>query len=110
MQRTPGPAASSPPAIGVAPAAIDRWLGRWNGPEGTFLRITGGNGSYEVTIRDLDGPRSFRGAGADDRIEFTRDGRSESIRATGGAATGMKWLADKHDCLTIRRGEGFCRD
>jgi hypothetical protein len=34
----------------------------------------------------------------------------ESIRATDGPATGMKWLSDKSNCLTIRSGEGYCRD
>lgn len=24
----------------------DEWLGKWNGPEGTFIEISGGNGSY----------------------------------------------------------------
>ena len=43
-------------------------------------------------------------------FEVERDGRVESIRATRGPETGMKWLVDKSDCLTIRTGEGFCRD
>jgi len=25
-------------------------------------------------------------------------------------ASGMKWLSDKSNCLTIRYGEGYCRD
>ena len=33
----------------------DAWLGKWIGPEGTFMEITGGNGIYEITIQDLDG-------------------------------------------------------
>ena len=93
-----------------SPPATDRWLGRWIGPEGTFLLLEGGNGAYEVTIQNLDGPRRFRGAAAGDQIEFDRDGVQESLRATDGAGTGMKWLSDKANCLTIRRGEGFCRD
>jgi hypothetical protein len=31
------------------------------------------------------------------------------LRATDGAGTGMKWLADKTDCLVVAPGEGFCR-
>jgi hypothetical protein len=27
-----------------------------------------------------------------------------------GAETGMKWLRDKLNCLTIRPDEGYCRD
>ena len=30
---------------------------------GTFLLLEGGNGTYEVTIQNLDGPRRFQGAG-----------------------------------------------
>jgi len=93
-----------------SPAATDRWLGRWIGPEGTFLLLEGGNGTYEVTIQNLDGPRRFQGAGVGEQIEFDRDGVKESLHATDGAGTGMKWLSDKANCLTIRVGEGFCRD
>jgi hypothetical protein len=88
----------------------DEWLGTWTGVEGTSLELLGGQGSYEIIIRDLDGPRTFRGTGADDHIRFERNGVAETIRATNGEATGMKWLAEKSNCLTIRYGEGFCRD
>ena len=87
----------------------DKWLGQWNGPEGTYLRISGGKGRYEVTVRNLDGPRSFPGLAADNLIEFERDGVKESLKATDGQGTGMKWLADKSDCLVVRPGEGYCR-
>jgi hypothetical protein len=97
---------SSPPASNVT----DGWLGRWNGPEGTFLLLEGGNGSYEVTIQNLDGPRVFPAVGEGEQVRFERDGATEFIRATDGAATGMKWLSDKSNCLTVRSGEGYCRD
>ena len=71
--------------------------------------LEGGRGAYEVTIQNLDGARRFPGIGVGERIEFDRDGVKESLRATDGAGTGMKWLADKSNCLTIRLGEGFCR-
>jgi hypothetical protein len=88
----------------------DVWLGEWTGPEGTQLLIEGGQGSYEVTVRNLDGPRTFDGRSVADGIEFQRDGGPEVIRATDGPGTGMKWLTEKRDCLVIRPGEGFCRD
>jgi hypothetical protein len=88
----------------------DRWLGQWNGPEGTFLRLEGGKGRYEITIRDLDGARTYQGVTVGDQIHFDRNGATESIRASNGVETGMKWLSDKSDCLTIRAGEGYCRD
>jgi hypothetical protein len=56
------------------------WVGRWPGPEGTWLDIS------------------------------VADGVRESLRATDGAGTGMKWLAGKTTCLVVRPGEGFCRD
>jgi hypothetical protein len=90
--------------------ATDPWLGQWNGPEGTFLKLEGGKGKYQVTIQNLDGPRTFSGRAADDEIQFERDGVKETIRATNGVETGMKWLAGKTDCLTIKTGEGYCRD
>jgi hypothetical protein len=57
-----------------------------------------------------DGARTFSGSAAGSRIEFRRDGVTESIEATNGDATGMKWLAGKTSCLTIKLGEGYCRD
>jgi len=87
----------------------DGWAGRWNGPEGTYLDIAGANGVYAITVKDLDAARTFAGSAVGERIEFRRDSSIESLRATNGDATGMKWLAGKTDCLTIKPGEGFCR-
>lgn len=88
----------------------DAWLGQWNGPEGTYLRLEGGRGKYVVTIQNLDGPQSYPGSANGVQVQFERNGVKENIRATSGAETGMKWLSDKKNCLTIRTGEGFCRD
>ncbi len=101
-------AASSSSATS-APAP-DKWLGKWNGPEGTFLQLTGSNGKYEVTIENLDGPRIFQGQAVGNQVEFERNGVKESLRATNGAETGMKWLSERSNCLTVRPGEGYCRD
>jgi len=92
-----------------APEA-DAWIGRWNGPEGTYLAVAGASGIYEITIMDLDSARTFKGSAAGDHIEFERDGTQESLTPTDGNATGMKWLAGKLDCLTVKPGEGYCRD
>ena len=89
---------------------VDKWLGKWSGPEGTFLQLAGGNGKYEVTIQNLDGPRTFQGSAAGNQIAFERNGVKEFLHATNGAGTGMKWLSEKSDCLTVRVGEGYCRD
>jgi hypothetical protein len=95
---------------GPKPALTDSWVGRWRGPEGTYLEIAAVNGAYEITVKDLDAARTFTGSAVGNRIEFRRDGAAESIGATNGDETGMKWLAGKTNCLTIKLGEGFCRD
>ena len=88
----------------------DQWIGKWNGPEGTFIHIVGGNGKYALTIQNLDGPRTFNAYAKGDYIVFERNGLNESLRASSGAETGMKWLAEKTNCLKVRTGEGYCRD
>ena len=98
-------------APGKTPASVtDKWLGKWRGPEATFLQLDGGNGKYEVTIRNLDGSLTFHGNAVGNEIAFERNGVKESLRATNGVETGMKWLSEKSDCLTVRAGEGYCRD
>ncbi len=104
---------SSLSAVGNAERAdfaTDAWVGKWNGPEGTFLNIEGNKGVYTVTIQNLDGPKQFEGKTLGDRISFIRDGIGETIHVSDGKDIGMKWLADKKNCLMIREGEGFCRD
>lgn len=104
-------AASVPVDTGTrAPAFYDSWVGNWTGPEGTMLVLARKGEEVEVTIHSLDGSATYVGRIEGDHIAFDRDGRSETIRATDGEATGMKWLLDKKDCLTIIEGEGFCRD
>ncbi len=108
----PGTAPVLPPPDMATPAAktgTDAWIGKWTGPEGTFLDIESSDTGYQITVRDLDGMKFFAGKRAGDAIEFERAGKTESIHATDGKATGMKWLAGKHECLTIHAGEGFCR-
>ncbi len=87
----------------------DGWLGRWDGPEGTFLQISKTGDQYVVVIQDLDGPKRFAGFVDGNRIRFERDGKTEYISAGDGEATGMKWLMDKKDCLLTKKGEGWCR-
>lgn len=91
-------------------AASDAWIGKWNGPEGTYLEITGANGSYIITIADLDSVKQYTGSSNGSQITFVRDGATEIIQASNGADTGMKWLAKKSNCLRTRLGEGWCRD
>lgn len=94
----------------ATPVATDAWVGKWNGPEETFLEISGGNGNYTITIQDLDGPKQFQGKNNGSEISFERNGTMEAIQSSNGTDTGMKWLAEKSDCLRVRLGEGWCRE
>lgn len=106
----PAPVASAAPAASSG-AAFQGWIGTWNGPEGTYLKLAARpDARYDVAIHDLDGERTFEGVAGADHIAFARDGVQERIVATNGEATGMKWLADKSTCLTVKEGEGYCRD
>ena len=102
---------SSKPSPTTGESAIpETWLGKWNGPEGTFLQVTKSADKYQITIQDLDGPRTFDASPAGERLQFMRDGQTETIHAGTGQDAGMKWLLDKKDCLVVKKGEGFCRD
>ncbi|WP_457417674.1 hypothetical protein [Roseateles sp. P5_E7] len=113
--RTEPPPAAPPvqaaPAMAAASTSEDAgpWVGRWQGPEGTFLDIAGGPGTYRVTVQNLDGPRSFDAKAGSATLTFVRDGVIETVRPGNGVDTGMKWLADKRDCLIVKAGEGYCR-
>jgi len=97
---------------GAGALPTDAWVGRWIGVEGLVLDIqpAGELGRYVLSVTLLDGTKSYDGTADGDMIRFTRDGRPESIRAATGAQTGLKWLAEKQNCLMIQQGEGFCRD
>lgn len=94
----------------LPPGPLDHWVGRWDGPEGTYLSISKQRDRFTLEIADLDGPRTYNALNVGDHFEFERNGKVERIRATDGRQTGMKWLEGKSDCLTIKPGEGYCRD
>jgi hypothetical protein len=100
---------SPPPENKAVQDPRDGWLGRWDGPEGTFLQLSRTGDQLVVVIQDLDGPKRFAGFVDGKRIRFERDGKTEYISAGDGEATGMKWLVDKKDCLLTKKGEGWCR-
>lgn len=108
----PAPAPAPAPAVTTganAGAPVVPLLGRWNGPEGTFLLVEGEGANVALTVQNLDGPRRFEGKAAGGVITFQRDGKTLTIRPTSGAGTGMKWLAERKDCVVIEAGEGYCR-
>ena len=104
------PSTPTPKAATIADTVTDKWLGKWIGPEGTYLVLSKNAEKYAVEINSLDGPATYDGMSAGDRIEFQRNGKTEYIHAGNGRDTGMKWLLDKSNCLIIKTGEGFCRD
>lgn len=86
------------------------WIGKWIGPEGTYLEIKqGADGYITVATQSLDAWVVSQGKWRDDHIVFSRDGIDETVRKGTGEETGMKWLLDKENCLVIKTGEGYCR-
>ncbi len=93
--------------------AYDDWVGRWTGVEGTYLVVSkaAGDGKYRLEMQyTLDDKGTFDGVATEGGITFTRPDGSYTLHATNGDATGLKYLAGKQDCLTVKTGEGYCRD
>jgi hypothetical protein len=91
------------------PADVSGMMGKWFGPEGTYLEVQQTGESYLVTIQNLDSTAYYPSKVTSKGISFTRDNVRETIKHGTGADTGMKWLADKKDCLIVKTGEGYCR-
>jgi hypothetical protein len=98
-------------AAKMAPPATDEWLGKWIGVEGNYLQIDAGDapGVYTITEGTLDGQLRYTGQTTGDGIAFTNAGKTGKISAGAGPDTGLKYLADKKNCLVIESGRGFCR-
>lgn len=98
----------------VEPGKYDDWVGRWVGVEGMYLDIAkaeGGGGKYKLEMQyDLDHNGTYNGTSTEDGIKFTRADGTYTLHHTDGDATGLKYLAGKKDCLTVKQGEGYCRD
>ncbi|MBW6528843.1 hypothetical protein KZ813_18545 [Sphingomonas sp. RHCKR7] len=109
---TPDPSAS-PPSATPAPSRA-RYLGRWRGVEGLNLVVTPRAGDGDaVTLAmqwSLDDKGTYDGEVTAEGIAFEREGARELLRPSDGAATGLKYLDGKKDCLTVKAGEGYCRD
>jgi len=87
------------------------YSGRWQGVEGTYMIITPkDNAEFDLIIADLDGPKTYKGMLQADGLHVKRDGEDLIVRPGNGAATGMKWLSDKKDCVIVAANEGYCRD
>jgi hypothetical protein len=119
---TPITAASpalSPEVANPGEAAVQKLIGKWDGPEGTYLSVTekmGADGKqqlprkFEVEIKDLDKAERFEGTAKNGTIEFTRKGKTETVKAATGTETGMKGFEKETNCLVVTKaGEGFCK-
>lgn len=119
---SPSPAVSASPVASVSPAGspaaspatgaskTDSLVGRWSGPEGTSLNVAKKGDKYSIDITNLDGTKTFEGTAKGDVIEFTRDGKTQTIKAASGAETGMKGFEKESNCVVINKGsEGFCK-
>ena len=119
-QDAKSPAKPAPPSVQATlvpeTPPTEKWIGQWIGVEGLHLTIAKddniGRGHYLLTMQyglDAEDAGTFKGEAAEDGIAFTRPDGPQSLRAGDGAATGLKWLADKKDCLIVATGEGYCR-
>lgn len=95
----------------MIPPPTDAWLGKWIGVEGNYLEIGvgGAPGVYSLTEGTLDGVKNYVGTGKALTIEFQEAGKTYTIRPGSGSETGLKYLADKTNCLVIELSRGFCR-
>ena len=88
------------------------YLGRWTGVEGMYLVVAakpGGGVTLEMQW-DLDNKDTFDGSVTAEGLRFMRNGIAENAVRTNGDATGLKYLAGKMECVTVKSGEGYCRD
>jgi hypothetical protein len=106
----PAPAVTQ--AAAPAIPSYGEWVGTWTGPEGLFVTIAeAGKGRYTLTMQsDLETRASYTGTATTAGIAFERGGEPRLLRKASGEETGLKWLAEKEDCLMVERGEGYCRD
>jgi len=112
--RVPAPTPSPTPTPGATASATlgaNHYLGRWTGVEGMFLNVTDpAQGEVRLEMQyDLDNKGNFVGTVTPEGIRFERGGEQLLLRPSDGHATGLKWLAGKQDCLTVKPGEGYCR-
>ncbi len=107
--RSPSPA---PAATPTPLASATRYLGRWTGVEGMYLVVRDpAQGAVTLEMQyDLDHKGEYAGTVTPEGIRFQRGDAVLTLRPTDGDATGLKWLAGKRNCLTVRAGEGYCRD
>ena len=102
---------ASPPADNKTVGKADTLVGTWPGVEGTSLKVEKKGEKYEIEIKNLDGSKKYEGAAKGDVIEFSRNGKTETLKAATAEETGMKWLKGEKNCVVITKGsEGYCKN
>ena len=106
------PMPTTPPAPSDTAKVEADYLGRWTGVEGMYLVVASKpRGGVTLDMQwDLDNKGVFDGSVTAEGLRFMRNGVAESAVHTNGDATGLKNLAGKQDCLTVKPGEGYCKD
>jgi hypothetical protein len=92
-------------------AGVAALVGEWPGKDGASLKVAKNGEKYEIEIKTKDGTKKFEGsAKGSDAIEFTRNGKSELIKAATLEETGIKWPGGEKTCVVINKGtEAYCR-
>jgi hypothetical protein len=113
---SPSPAASASPAaspagsIAANASKVEALVGRWPAEGGAYLTIARKGDKYSIEIANADGPKTYEGTAKGDTIEFTRNGKTETIKAASGVETGMKGFEKETNCVVVTKGsEGFCK-
>ena len=79
-----------------------------------FVTVTPLHGrAYELDMRwglDDEMTGRFQAIQTSESIAFERGGETLVLKSATGEETGMKWLADKSDCVMVSVGEGYCKD
>ena len=106
------PMPSTPPAPADTAKTEADYVGRWTGVEGMYLVVASKpDGGVTLDMQwDLDNKGTFEGSVTAEGLRFMRNEIAENAVHTNGDATGLKNLAGKQDCLTVKPGEGYCRD
>lgn len=110
---------ASPTVANPDEAAVQKLMGKWDGPEGTFISVTEKKGAdgkqqlprkFDIEIKNLDKTEKFEGTAKAGMIEFFRNGKTETVKTATGPETGMKGFEKETTCVVVTKGkEGFCR-
>ena len=85
-------------------------VGRWSGADNAYLNISKKGDKYTIEIAGSAGAKTYEGTAKGDTIEFTRDGKTETIKAGSGVDTGLKGFEKETNCVVVTKGkEGFCK-